>query len=67
MLSMRLLLASDPLLPPQAREALAQNRNDARDHLVRLGVDECEAAELLDLPCEPEVRVLSAACPCGMA
>jgi hypothetical protein len=64
MLSMRLLLASDPLLPPQAREALALNRHDAHDHLIRLGLDECEAAELLDRPCEPPVRV--AACPCAL-
>jgi hypothetical protein len=47
-MSMRTLLSSDPFLPREAREAVAEGRVDAHEHLVRLGLDECEAAELLD-------------------
>ena len=50
MLSMRALLSADPFLPPEAREAISQGRDDAHDHLVRLGATHCEAAELLDEP-----------------
>jgi hypothetical protein len=45
---MRTLLSSDPFLPPEARAAVADSRHDARDQLLALGVNECEAAELLD-------------------
>jgi hypothetical protein len=48
MMSMRTLLSSDPFLPPEAREAVAEGRVEAHEHLVRLGANECEAAELLD-------------------
>jgi hypothetical protein len=48
MFSMRTLLSSDPFLPHEAREAVRRGRRDARAHLVRLGVNDCEAAELLD-------------------
>ena len=48
--SMRMLLAADPALPREAREAIGQASDAARDHLVALGVNECEAAELLDEP-----------------
>jgi hypothetical protein len=47
-MSMRTLLSSDPFLPREAREAVAAGRIEAHEHLVRLGVSECEAAELLD-------------------
>jgi hypothetical protein len=57
MFSMRSLLAADPMLPPETRRALARKTDDARLHLLELGVNECVAAELLDerpdprLPC----------------
>jgi hypothetical protein len=47
-MSMRTLLSSDPFLPREAREAVAAGRVEAHEHLVRLGVSESEAAELLD-------------------
>jgi hypothetical protein len=47
-MSMRTLLASDPFLPREAREAVAAGRAEAHEHLVRLGANACEAAELLD-------------------
>jgi hypothetical protein len=52
MFSMRRLLSSDPFLPREAREAIADLSEEAHDHLLSLGVDACEAAELLDAPCE---------------
>jgi hypothetical protein len=48
MFSMRILLSSDPFLPHEAREAIADRPEEAHEHLVRLGVDPWEAAELLD-------------------
>jgi hypothetical protein len=48
MFSMRSLLSSDPFLPREAREAIADRPEEAHEHLVRLGVDPWEAAELLD-------------------
>jgi hypothetical protein len=53
MMSMRTLLSSDPFLPREAREAVAEGRVDAHEHLVRLGASECDAAELLDARDEP--------------
>ncbi|HEY3667406.1 MAG TPA: hypothetical protein VGL19_15470 [Polyangiaceae bacterium] len=49
-LSMRALLAADPFLPHELRQAIAKREDFARHHLVRLGANECEAAELLDEP-----------------
>jgi hypothetical protein len=48
MFSMRTLLSFDPFLPHETREAVGAGRHDAREQLVRLGVNDCEAAELLD-------------------
>jgi hypothetical protein len=48
MLSMRVLLQTDPFLPREIRAAIAERHASSRDQLVELGVDECEAAELLD-------------------
>src|SRR5260370_38862797 len=48
MFSMRTLLAFDPFLPHDVREAVIGAHDDARDQLVRLGVNDCEAGELLD-------------------
>jgi hypothetical protein len=48
MLSMRTLLSSDPFLPADVREAIAEGRREAMWHLVALGADDCDAAELLD-------------------
>jgi hypothetical protein len=52
MLSMRALLEADPLLPVETRERIASGDCGAHGDLVRLGVNDCEAAELLDHPCE---------------
>jgi hypothetical protein len=51
MLSMRNLLTADPFLAPETRERIAQGDPRSQAHLVELGLDECEAAELLDEPC----------------
>jgi hypothetical protein len=48
MLSMRALLASDPFLPLETRERIAGGDRSAREDLLRLGANDCEAAELLD-------------------
>jgi hypothetical protein len=48
MFSMRTLLSSDPFLPADVREAVAEGRREALWHLVALGADDCDAAELLD-------------------
>lgn len=53
MLSMRTLLSSDPFLPREVREVISESPNDARKLLVSMGINECEAAELLgDYPRE---------------
>jgi hypothetical protein len=52
MLSMRALLKDDPFLPVETRERIARGDCQAHGDLVRLGVDDCEAAELLDHPRE---------------
>ena len=44
--SLRELLVVDPFLPPETRAAIARGE-DARDQLVELGLNRCEAAELL--------------------
>jgi len=43
----RLLLEVDPSIPVETRRAIARRDADARRRLVDLGVNECEAAELL--------------------
>ena len=45
---MRLLLESDPSIPHDTRRAISRGDDDARSRLVDLGLNECEAAELLD-------------------
>ena len=45
---MRLLLESDPSLPADVRRAISRGDQDAYRRLVDLGLNECEAAELLD-------------------
>jgi hypothetical protein len=45
---MRLLLESDPSIPLETRRAISRGDDDARMRLVDLGLNECEAAELLD-------------------
>jgi hypothetical protein len=50
--SMRDLLASDPSLPRETREAIARGDDaTAGRGLVELGVNVCEAAELLGYDC----------------
>jgi hypothetical protein len=45
---MRTLLEFDPSIPIETRLAIAHEDLDARVALMSLGLDECEAAELLD-------------------
>ncbi len=45
---MRSLLESDPAIPHDTRRAIARGDDDAHRRLVDLGLNECEAAELLD-------------------
>lgn len=45
---MRLLLESDPAISHDTRRAIARGDDDAHSRLVDLGLNECEAAELLD-------------------
>lgn len=51
---MRLLLESDPSIPSDTRRAIKRGDDEAQTLLVDLGLNECEAAELLDQrrPCE---------------
>jgi hypothetical protein len=51
---MRLLLESDPSIPPDTRRAISRGDHDAHPRLVDLGLNECEAAELLDEPPQEE-------------
>jgi hypothetical protein len=44
----RLLLEADPSIPAETRRAIARRDADARKRLVDLGLNDCEAAELLD-------------------
>lgn len=46
----RLLLEVDPSIPAATRRAIVRRDSDARARLVDLGLNECEAAELLDEP-----------------
>jgi hypothetical protein len=45
---MKLLLESDPSIPSETRKAITRGDDEAQDLLVDLGLNECEAAELLD-------------------
>jgi hypothetical protein len=47
-LRVRLLLEVDPWIPAETRRAIARRDSDAHKRLVDLGLNECEAAELLD-------------------
>jgi len=51
---MRLLLESDPWIPHDTRRAISRGDDDAHSRLVDLGLNECEAAELLDEPPPPQ-------------
>jgi hypothetical protein len=46
--NMRALLEADPSIPSEIRTAISRRDRDARRRLMRLGLNECEAAELLD-------------------
>jgi hypothetical protein len=50
---MRTLLEFDPSIPIETRDAISREDRDARSGLMQLGLNECEAAELLDEPLEP--------------
>jgi hypothetical protein len=51
MISMRTLLAADPRLSEETRAAIAHGDPGSVARLLEFGLDECEAAELLDEPC----------------
>jgi hypothetical protein len=51
---MRLLLEADPSIPQETRRAISRGDEDARLRLVDLGLNDCEAAELLDEPPQQE-------------
>jgi hypothetical protein len=51
---MRELLVADPFLPIETRDAIARNDPGAREQLVELGINACEAAELLGFECEAD-------------
>ena len=48
---MRTLLATDTQIPEAVRAGIASGAQDSAAQLMQLGVNECEAAELLDEPC----------------
>jgi hypothetical protein len=50
MLSMRTLLQAEGSLPDVIREQIANGAEEAHEALVGLGLNDCEAAELLDQP-----------------
>jgi hypothetical protein len=50
MLSMRTLLQAAGSLPAEVRERIAGTPEEAHEALIGLGLDDCEAAELLDEP-----------------
>lgn len=54
--SMRVLLATSPNLPEPTRDLISRGGEPAREELLRLGVNECEAAELLDEPPPPNAH-----------
>ncbi len=56
-LSMKTLLASDTNLPDALRLAIATGDRDSARQLMTLGLDPCEAAELLDEPCRERPSV----------
>ena len=45
---MRALIEVDPSIPEKTRAAISSYDDRARAELVQLGLNECEAAELLD-------------------
>jgi hypothetical protein len=45
---MRALIEVDPSIPEETRAAISRYEDGARAQLVQLGLNECEAAELLD-------------------
>jgi len=51
MLSMRTLLQAEGSLPADVRQRIADGNGEAHDALVGLGLNDCEASELLDEPC----------------
>ena len=50
--SMRTLLTSGTLLAESVRAGIASGDPGSARQLVALGLNECEAAELLDEPCD---------------
>jgi len=52
MLSMRTLLQADGSLPDDVRQRIAGSAWEAHEALVGLGLNDCEASELLDQPFE---------------
>jgi len=48
---MRSLLATDQFIPEAVRAGIAHGDPGSAQHLMSLGLNECEARELLDEPC----------------
>ena len=60
MLPIRELLVSDPQIPRDTREAIAERHPSAHERLVALGASDLDAAELLGavVPAEPAAGAL---------
>jgi hypothetical protein len=52
-ISMRALLSADTSIPEALRAGIASGDPASAAHLMTFGLNECEAAELLDEPCSP--------------
>ena len=64
-LSMRTLLATDTQIPAAVRAGIASGHPESARRLMTLGLNECEAAELLDEPCSETGRASAARPPCS--
>jgi hypothetical protein len=51
-LSMKTLLSADATLPDSLRSAIVNDDRESATQLMNLGLSACEAAELLDRPCD---------------
>jgi hypothetical protein len=55
-LSMRALLVADTALPQDLRAGIARRDPESASQLIVLGLNPCEAAELLDEPCADDLE-----------
>jgi hypothetical protein len=54
--SMRALLAAETSIPEAVRAGIANGDPESIERLMLLGISACEAAELLDEPCDESYR-----------